>query len=576
MQDASNPSGDVEPATIDELFTARFAEGLTPAMVWGVVDRGELVHTGALGSVATDADRPPGADSVFRIASMSKSFTAAAVLLLRDRGALRLDDPVVEYVPELAWLPDDPPVTVRSLLTMGAGLLTDDPWGDRQESLPDDEFAAFLAGGVTVGRVPGLGFEYSNLGYAVLGRVVAAAAGEHDHRRFVERELLAPLGMTASRYHHDEVGAALVAGHVKRSTGWERLDPTPPGAFSAMGGLHSSVADLARWVRGFVTAFADPVGDDHPLRASSRREMQQLQRFVSADASLGEAGLSGLTAGYGYGLFVYHDSQLGQFVGHSGGYPGYGSRMVWHPATGLGVITLSNGTYAGAYTQADDALRRLVRPRTRTPRPVYPATYDWVDAVTRRLTAFDPAGDAPWVDPETMSPNVALDQPDDERRAALARARQRVGAPLPRDGASGAARPPDVYSRAMAHAAWVVPAERGRYDIEILLTPEPRPRLQTISVSAVPVADDTTLGRVRSALADEPAAARVRALGPPELVEHPVSVNDRVTEFLVSAGGAWWKASVTTGDAPVTFELHPAAAYPRLAWLARQLRALAR
>jgi len=549
-------------ADVDALFAKRFEEGLAPGLVYGVVEHGEVIHAGAFGTVSLTDGAAPTVDSVFRIASMSKSFTAAALLLLRDRGPVRLDDPVTEYVPELAGHSSGPAITLRSLLTMGAGLLTDDPWGDRQESLADDEFGVLLEGGITVGRAPGLGFEYSNLGYAVLGRVINKVAG--NYREFVERELVAPLGMTATRYAAGDLGPALVPGHVKRGADWVELEPVSPGAFSAMGGLHSSVADLARWVHGFVTAF-EAAPDGHPLAKASRCEMQQLQRLGAVDASL--AGPSGLTAaatGYGMGLSVLHDSQLGHFAMHSGGYPGYGSRMAWHPASGLGVVTLSNGTYAGAYQQADDALRLLVRRRgVATPRPRLAVTADWITTVTARLAAFRP--DRPWIDAALMADNVALDTSDDERRQRIADAREQVGAPL-------AGPPSEPYSRAMAHAAWIVPAERGRYEVEILLTPEAVPRLQTVTVTGIGSAPAGSVEQVHRALAGDQAAL-VRAFGEPVVVSAPVATNADATEFLVEAGPTWWKA--TLADARVTFEPHPAAAYPRLAWLAQQLRALA-
>src|SRR5437763_12356892 len=108
---------------------------------------------------------------------MTKSFTAAAILALRDDGALKLDEPAVSYVPELAGVPpasaDSPPVTIRNLLTMTAGFPTDDPWGDRQQGLPLGRFRALLAdGGVRLAWAPATRFEYSNLGYAVLGLVI--------------------------------------------------------------------------------------------------------------------------------------------------------------------------------------------------------------------------------------------------------------------------------------------------------------------------------------------------------------------------------------------------------------------
>ena len=144
------------------------------ALAYGVVENDRLVHARGLGERWIDG---PGPDelTVFRIASMTKSFTAAAVLLLRDEGALRLGDPAQAYVPELAGLGSlASAVTIRRLLTMTAGFPTDDPWGDRLQGQPLAEFAEFLAGGVSFAWVPGTRFEYSNLGYAILGRVIAA------------------------------------------------------------------------------------------------------------------------------------------------------------------------------------------------------------------------------------------------------------------------------------------------------------------------------------------------------------------------------------------------------------------
>jgi len=138
------------------------------------------VHSAGFGARSLGGP-PPDADTVFRIASMSKSFTASAIMLLRDEGALALDDLAEKYVPELAgWppvTPDADRVTIRHLLTMTAGFPTDDPWGDRQQGLPPAAFGSLLAGGVSVNWAPGTRFEYSNMGYAILGRVVAAASG---------------------------------------------------------------------------------------------------------------------------------------------------------------------------------------------------------------------------------------------------------------------------------------------------------------------------------------------------------------------------------------------------------------
>jgi CubicO group peptidase (beta-lactamase class C family) len=212
---------------------------------------------------------------------MTKSFTAAAVLALRDDGALALDDPAGDYVPELRGLTpataDSPPLSLRHLLTMTAGLPTDDPWGDRQQGTPLGEFAGFLAGGLRFAWAPGTRFEYANLGYAILGRVIAAVAGT-GYEDFVRHRLLRPLGMASTGFEAAEFSEPRLArGYRRGSAGWEQLAPEPSGAFAPMGGVFSTVTDLVRWVSGFAAAF--PAGDEeaggpHPLRRASRREMQ--------------------------------------------------------------------------------------------------------------------------------------------------------------------------------------------------------------------------------------------------------------------------------------------------------------
>ncbi len=146
--------------SLDARFERLAREAAVPGVAWGVVRDGLLVHSGGAGTIRDGEDRPPDADSVYRIASMTKSFTAATVLLLRDEGRLRLDDPVADHVPALAdWAPptaDSPPVTIRDLLTMSSGLPTDDPWGDRQQGLALDAFDRLLADGPSFAWPPGV------------------------------------------------------------------------------------------------------------------------------------------------------------------------------------------------------------------------------------------------------------------------------------------------------------------------------------------------------------------------------------------------------------------------------------
>jgi CubicO group peptidase (beta-lactamase class C family) len=469
---------------VDQVFaTFAAAPGGPPGLAWGVVAGGTLVHAGASGTLRVGEDRPPDATSIFRIASMTKSFTAAAILLLRDEGRLALDDPVARHVPELGGLRgptrDSPPVTIRHLLTMSAGFPTDDPLGDRLQGMPLDTFSELLRAGVTFAWPPGTTFEYSNLGYGILGRVITRVAGS-EYREVVEERLLRPLGMSHTTFLPDQVpDARLAHGYVRRDERWEVEPIDGYGALGSMGGIFSSVEDLACWVAGLVDAF--PARDDpeagHPLSRASRRELQQVHRSFPPELTYdGSGGPTVLTAGgYGFGLFAVHDLEIGTTVGHGGGYPGFGSHMRWHPGTGLGVVALANARYSQVHGPTADALRVLVRTGAVAPRPVRPAPS------TERLRAAADLLLREWDDrlaDSVFAANMDLDEPRDLRRAAVGRAIERLGRLVPDDEPARADSP--------AHLAWWLRGERGRLKVELLATGEPEPRIQALSLQVVP------------------------------------------------------------------------------------------
>jgi len=374
-----------------------------PSCAWGLVDHGDLVC----------AEAP---DVVYRIASMTKSFTCAAVLGLRDEGVVRLDDPIADHAPEFAHLGgptrDSPPITIRHLMTMGAGFATDDPWADRHLDVADDELDGWLAAGATFAVVPDTAFEYSNLGFGILGRVVERACGRRL-QDVVRERLLEPLGMTATTW---EAPDAAVAGF-RVDGGDEPL--LGDGAIAPMGGLFTTVADLARWI-GFMTDAWPPRDDPEvgPLSRASRREMQRVQRgFPPRTVQARDGRTRTITGGYGFGLNVLHHETLGLVVSHSGGLPGFGSNMRWVPNTGIGLIALANQTYAEmaeATAAALDALvaHELVGP---APVPVPPA----LDTAGRALVALHDT----WEDEAAralFADNVELDDPY-AHRAARAR-----------------------------------------------------------------------------------------------------------------------------------------------------------
>jgi CubicO group peptidase (beta-lactamase class C family) len=464
----------------------KFLEGKhIPGVAYGVVVGGTLVHSRGIGTLRVGEDAPPDADSVFRIASMTKSFTAATIVSLRDEGRLSLDDPIAKYVPELASLraptTDAPAITVRHLLSMSAGLATDDPWGDRQQGLDLAAFSALLRGALTFAWTPGTRFEYSNLGYGILGRMITNVAGA-EYREVVRDKILLPLGMGSTGYLAEEVTPERLAhGYLWRDDGYVEEPMDSYGALASMGGVFTSVRDLARWVGFFIDAYPprdDPEGA-FPLSRSSRREMQQTQGawlpsvlLTSPDADAEIAG-----GGYGLGLFVEDSLRWGRIVRHSGGYPGFGSDMRWHPASGLGVIVLGNHRYAPSSSLARELLASLLAADAvpaRLVRPA-PATVAARARIERLLGAWDDGLAA-----RLFAMNVELDEPIARRREAIDKVRT----------VHGALRPdPDLpeESQTRLHLAWWLSGDRGgRLRLEIRLSPESPPRVQTFGLTSVP------------------------------------------------------------------------------------------
>jgi serine-type D-Ala-D-Ala carboxypeptidase/endopeptidase len=502
----------IDVAAADEIVRRFHERGGQPAISYGIVRSGELVHAAGFGA-RTLGGPAPDEQTVFRIASMSKSFTASAVMLLRDAGALALDDPAATYVPEMAgWVngaADAGPLTIRHLLTMTAGFPTDDPWGDRQQGLPLAEFDALLADGVMFNWAPGTRFEYSNLGYAVLGRVIAAASGV-PYDEFVRTRLLAPLGMSRTGYAAQEFPAAeLATGYRRGPDGWEEVPFDPYGAFAPMGGVFSCVADLATWTAGFAAAFPPDgaaASAPHPLGAAARRQMQLPQAVTGWRApDRIPGGPPAAPSYYGFGLFVDEDPAFGRVVNHSGGYPGFGSNMRWHLPTGLAVIALGNGTYSPMYAVAELVLRALLTSSASyhvALAPVradavasggsaasaeggpWPQTLAAADAVHKLLQDWDDAAaDA------LFTENVALDRPYPERRADLALLRDRIGA-----FTVDADRPAE--SDTPAQRRWWLAGEHGTVAAAIQLNPQRSavPRVQSLTF-AIPPAPDSVLGR---------------------------------------------------------------------------------
>lgn len=356
---------EVIPA-IDAAFDRWQANAHAPGLVYGVVQDGRIIHLRTAGVRTVDGEAV-APDTLFRIASMSKAFTALAILKLRDEGRLSLDDLAETHVPEMrGWTyptADSPRIRVRDLLNHTGGFVTDDPWGDRQQVITEAEFTRMLTEGVPFTRAPRTAFEYSNFGYALLGRIVTNVSG-WPYDQYIEAEIMRPLGMISSGY---DVFASpqdrRALGYRWENDAWSREPDMRHGVFGAMGGVETSAEDYARWIAFLLSAWPARDGPETgPVRRSTVREMAQGSNFVSARNRTNADGQPCPGAGaYGMGLQANTDCELGVFLAHGGGYPGYGSYMILMPERGTGLFAFSNRTYAGPSAPLLDAAAALVR-----------------------------------------------------------------------------------------------------------------------------------------------------------------------------------------------------------------------
>lgn len=471
---------------IERLFTAAVERQHMPGAVMGIVVDGELVWLKTAGVRDLKGRAPVTADTIFRIASMTKSFTAMAILKLRDEGKLSLDDKVSRYVPALANLPyptkDSPELTIRHLLTHSEGFPEDNPWGDRQLAQTDATMRAWMSAGIPFSNAPGVAFEYSNYGFAILGQVVARASGR-AYDEYVRDRILLPLGMRASTFEMAAVSREHIAlGYRWEDNKWIDEQPLAHGSFGAMGGLWTSAHDLARYVGFLMSAFPPrDEAEQGPVRRSSAREMQQAWRAQPSGAfrAAVDAPLQLGVSAYGYGLGVSQDCRFGHIVGHGGGLPAYGSLMRWLPEHGVALIAMGNVTYAGFGGLFNDALSALhqtgaLQPRVVQPSPVLQTIQkdvselitNWDDALASRIAAD----------------NLFLDESSERRAANLRELKSKHGVCHP-----DLTLEPENALR----GRWRMKCERGWLDVAITLAPTMPPRVQSLRVqSVIPPGDE--------------------------------------------------------------------------------------
>jgi D-alanyl-D-alanine carboxypeptidase len=323
-----------------EAKAARFVKDKRlPGAAVGVVHGDELVWSAGIGFADVAARRAAEASTLYRIASITKTFTGVAIMQLRDEGRLDLDDPLAVHLPELRGaagsLGPIEAVTIRRALSHESGLMSEPPgtdWGAlRYEGLAARSLARASEIGTKV--PPNTQWKYSNLAYQLLGEVVARVSGTR-YVDYVRSEILDPLGMASTAFEPlpDELLARRATGYGPRWFSDElEIAPTMPGVW-AEGGLWSCVDDLARWLSFQLRVDAGPRAGAQILSGSTVREMHRPRYLVNEAWT--EAGAIAWYA-------IRREDVV--WVQHAGGLPGFITNACFDPKERVGAIALLNG-----------------------------------------------------------------------------------------------------------------------------------------------------------------------------------------------------------------------------------------
>jgi CubicO group peptidase (beta-lactamase class C family) len=470
---------DALSARLDDHFRGRLEQRKATGLAVGIVVDGEVVYSKGFGVRDVASGSPVDVDTVFRIASLSKSFTAAAVMKLRDEGTISLDAPITTYLPELSSvaLPtrDSAPITVRQLLTHGSGLPWDDLWGAVSHGFNEQDLRALTQAGLSFSNPPGTRFEYSNLGYALLGRIVERVSGK-GYREYVTANILRPLGMTSTFWAPDEVPPTRLA--VGYRTEKDKLVPEvapAPGVFSPAGGIYTSARDYGRYVSWQLSAY--PPRDDAemgPLRRSTIREMhlgQRAAREVGNDteplARRTDDGIDLSVRSYGLGWFNLTNCDDEWRVEHGGWEPGYFAGVVLLPQHGFGIFSMATTNGVGAIEGALALLREAgALPPARKPTPSQ-ALVDAHHALNELLDRWDEKTVG-----QTFEPRSAHYPWYPQLRADLAKLSKDHGRCRP-DGS--------LEADGRLHGRWKLACEHGAIAFDVWLTPAAKPLLDRVT-----------------------------------------------------------------------------------------------
>lgn len=356
--------------TIDAMVESQRAALDLPSLAYAVVVDGETVIAGARGVRDLATKAPADADTIYRIGSITKSFTGLLVLSLRDDGKLSLGDPLAKWIPEATKLVyptrDSAPLTLEQLLAHRSGLPRLGKFDYTGRVGPTSDVIVKSLEGFPLESAPGTRFSYSNLGFALLG-ITAARAGGAPYGALLKERIFDPLGMSSSTIDDAAIDKARFATPYAREKqkGLVRKPTWTMGDAAGAGGIYSTAKDMARYVAFQLDAYPPRSAEERfRVRRSSRREAHAsaLPTGLSVTrrpAKPGEYEVDAAANAYAYGWEVAETCDIDRIVMHNGAVDGFGSSLGFLPDYGVGFVALGNVLAVNLDPLTLDVLRAL-------------------------------------------------------------------------------------------------------------------------------------------------------------------------------------------------------------------------
>jgi CubicO group peptidase (beta-lactamase class C family) len=321
---------------VQRLVHERMTQLGLPSLAAAVVASGETLWWDARGRLDLQGRESVTPHTVYRIGSLTKPLTAMAVLHLRDRGLLNLDAPIQAWMPAFKTVvyPDAQSalITPRHLLTHTSGLprLGGLDYASRAQPVTAAELFALLDG-LQLESEPGTRSNYSNLGYALLGQLVARVSGV-DFTTYMDRNVLVPMGLSDFAWNAANCQDRLATGYVSSGPRARSAKHWRMGAAAGLGGLYASLDDMIRLLAYQQSAW--PAGARAPLPPLATATLRESHMLGGYQLPTG----SGTGAGWGVGVLP----RLGHVVYHTGATHQYVATMIFVPRLALGFVALTN------------------------------------------------------------------------------------------------------------------------------------------------------------------------------------------------------------------------------------------